>query len=123
VTGLDRCVVTTRLAPHRLFAWLSTDVLPDSRLIAFARDDDFFFGIVHSRLHDLWSRRTAGAQRREAVSGLTYTPTTCFETFPFPRTTDEQREAIATAAERLVELRGGWLNPAASPRRNSRAEP
>jgi hypothetical protein len=112
---LTRCVVTTRLSPHRLFAWLPTDVLPDSRLIAFARDDDFFFGILHSRIHDLWSRRTAGAQRREAVSGLTYTPTTCFETFPFPRPADEQREAIATAAERLVELRDGWLNPPGFP--------
>ncbi|MEI6358556.1 MAG: DNA methyltransferase, partial [Verrucomicrobiota bacterium] len=30
--GLDRCVVTTRVAPHRLFAWLSTTALPDSRL-------------------------------------------------------------------------------------------
>jgi hypothetical protein len=45
------------------------------------------------------------------VSRLTYTPTTCFETFPFPRPTDEQSEAIATAAKRLVGLRDGWLNP------------
>jgi hypothetical protein len=45
------------------------------------------------------------------VSGLTYTPTTCFETFPFPHPTDEQREAIATAAKRLAGLRDGWLNP------------
>ena len=40
-----------------------------------------------------------------------YTPTTCFETFPFPRPTDEQREAIAEAAGELDRLREGWLNP------------
>ena len=40
-----------------------------------------------------------------------YTPTTCFETFPFPRPTDEQREAIAVAARELDRLRDGWLNP------------
>ena len=40
-----------------------------------------------------------------------YTPTTCFETFPFPRPTDEQREAIAAAARELNRLREGWLNP------------
>lgn len=40
-----------------------------------------------------------------------YTPTTTFETFPFPRPSDEHRGAIVEAAERLVELRKGWLNP------------
>ena len=40
-----------------------------------------------------------------------YTPTTCFETFPFPEPTDEQREAIATAAHELNQLRENWRNP------------
>jgi hypothetical protein len=110
--GLTRYVATTRLSPHRVFVWLAPDVVPDSRVVAFARDDDYFFGVLHSRIHELWTRHTAGAQRREAVSGFTYTPTTSFETFPFPHPTDEQRGAIAAMAERLNELRAGWLNPA-----------
>ncbi len=57
-----------------------------------------------------------GTQLREVESGFRYTPTTTFETFPFPHPTDEQRDAIAAAAKRLDELREGWLNPAgASP--------
>lgn len=40
-----------------------------------------------------------------------YTPTTTFETFPFPRPSDKQREAIAEAAKRLDDLRRAWLNP------------
>ncbi|MXY45723.1 MAG: hypothetical protein F4Y44_01825 [Chloroflexi bacterium] len=52
-----------------------------------------------------------GTQLREVESGFRYTPTTCFETFPFPRPTDEQREAIAEAARELNRLREGWLNP------------
>jgi hypothetical protein len=40
-----------------------------------------------------------------------YTPTTCFETFPFPESTDERREAIAAAAVDLDRVRTGWLNP------------
>jgi hypothetical protein len=51
------------------------------------------------------------AQLREVESGFRYTPTTCFETFPFPHPTAEQREAIAAAARELVRLRDGWLNP------------
>ena len=38
-------------------------------------------------------------------------PTTCFETFPFPEPSEAQYAAIAEAAARLNELRGGWLNP------------
>jgi hypothetical protein len=42
-------------------------------------------------------------------------PTTTFETFPFPRPTDEQRDAIAAAAKRLDEQRRGWLDPPGLP--------
>ncbi len=42
---------------------------------------------------------------------LRYTPTTCFETFPFPKPTDEQRDEVAGAAKRLDDLRRNWLNP------------
>ena len=59
-----------------------------------ARDDDHTFGILHSRVHELWARGT-GTQLREVESGFRYTPTTRFETFPVPRPTAEQREAIA----------------------------
>lgn len=81
-----------------------------SQVVAIACDDDYTFGVLHSRVHELWSRGT-GTQLREVESGFRYTPTTTFETFPLPRPTDEQREAIAVTVRRLVELRDGWLNP------------
>jgi hypothetical protein len=74
------------------------------------RDDDYTFGVLQSRVHELWARGT-GTQLREVESGFRYTPTTTFETFPFPRPTDQQREKVGEAARRLVELRDGWLNP------------
>ncbi len=50
--------------------------------------------------------------RAEAAARLPlYTPTTTFETFPFPRPTDEQGEDIDAVARRLDELRRGWLDP------------
>ena len=56
-----------------------------------------------------------GTQLREKESGFRYTPTTCFETFPFPEPSDTQREAIAEAAKELNKLREGWLNPPGLP--------
>jgi type II restriction/modification system DNA methylase subunit YeeA len=108
--NLSRYLATPRLTKHRLFVWLDAEVLPDSQIIVFARDDDYTFGVLHSRVHEAWARGT-GTQLREVESGFRYTPTTCFETFPFPRPTDQQREAIAAATRELVRLRDGWLNP------------
>jgi hypothetical protein len=110
LAGLGRFVATPRLTKHRLFVWLDAAVLPDSQVIAVARDDDYTFGVLHSRVHEAWARGT-GTRLREVESGFRYTPPTCFETFPFPRPTDEQRESIGETARRLVELRNGWLNP------------
>jgi hypothetical protein len=104
---LARFAATPRLAKHRLFAWISRETLPDSQVIVIARDDDYTFGVLHSRVHELWALAT-GTQLETRPR---YTPTTCFETFPFPRPTDEQCEAIAAAARELVRLRDGWLDP------------
>ena len=110
VRPLTRFIVTPRVSKHRVFVWVIPETLPDSAVVAIARDDDYTFGVLHSRFHEVWARAMA-TRLREVESGFRYTPTTCFETFPFPEPTDAQREAIAEAARKLDELRQGWLNP------------
>jgi len=107
LAGLPRFAATVRHSKHRMWAWLTPETLPDSALVVIARDDDYTFGVLHSRPHELW----ALALGTQLETRPRYTPTTCFETFPFPRPTDQQREAIAAAARELVRLRDGWLNP------------
>ncbi len=101
---LDRYIATPKVAKHRFFVWLKGDMLPSNLVIAIASDDDYTFGVLSSSIHELWARQV-GSQLREADSGGTYTPTTCFEMFPFPQPTGEQREAIALAAAELNRLR------------------
>ncbi|MFN8615682.1 MAG: type IIL restriction-modification enzyme MmeI [Dehalococcoidia bacterium] len=114
-----RGLVTPNLTKYRFFVWLTAEVLPDHQLIVFARDDDYFFGVLQSHAHEVWARAT-GTQLREAESGFRYTPTTCFETFPLPwapgkEPTDDLRYlAIADAARELNEFRETWLNPPAN---------
>ena len=79
---LERFIVTPAVAKHRLFAWLNAPTMPDHQLYAFARDDDYFFGVLHSRLHEIWALR-AGTWLGKG-NDPRYTPTTTFETFPFP---------------------------------------
>ena len=107
VNSLSRFIVTPRVSKHRVFAWVVPETLPDSAVVAIARDDDYTFGVLHSRFHELW----ALAMGTQLESRPRYTPTTCFETFPFPEPDEAQRAAIAAAAGRLNQLREGWLNP------------
>jgi type II restriction/modification system DNA methylase subunit YeeA len=104
---LDRFIVTPCISKHRLFAWVPKGTLPDHALIAVALDDESMFGILQSRLHNLWALRL-GTQLETRPR---YTPTTTFETFPFPQTDQGHRDAISEAARRLDDLRNGWLDP------------
>ena len=105
---LPRYLATPTVSKHRVFVWMEPRVLPDHQLIVFARSDDYFFGVLHSQIHEVWAR-TQGTQLREKESGARYTPTTSFETFPFPKPTSEQEKAIADAARKLDEARKNWL--------------
>jgi type II restriction/modification system DNA methylase subunit YeeA len=117
IQGLRRYIATITTGKHRLFVWLDPSILPDHQLYVFARDDDYFFGVLHSRVHEIWARQT-GTQLREVESGFRYTPTSTFERFPLPwppghePNDDPRLEAIAAAARELVRLRDNWLNPA-----------
>jgi type II restriction/modification system DNA methylase subunit YeeA len=97
-----------------------TTVCPDHQLIIVARDDDITTGILQSRFHDAWS---IGLCTWLGVGNdPRYTPSTTFETFPFPNgltpnilpaeyADDPRAIAIAKAARRLNDLREAWLNP------------
>jgi type II restriction/modification system DNA methylase subunit YeeA len=112
---LQRVLVTPQVAKHRVFAWLDSRILPDVQLYTIARSNDTTFGILHSRFHELWALRL-GTSLGDANTPR-YTPTTTFETFPFPAgilthpDQDSCFPAIANAARHLNELRENWLNP------------
>jgi type II restriction/modification system DNA methylase subunit YeeA len=116
IDPLERYIATPRVSKHRLFVWQEPRVLCNDGTIVLARDDDYFFGMLQSRLHEVWAR-AQGTQLREAESGFRYTPTSTFETFPFPWAPGKEAQdnplvqAIAQSANELVTKRDAWLNP------------
>jgi hypothetical protein len=104
------------VSKYRIFVWLDTKVISENLITVIAREDDYFFGVLHSKVHELWSR-AMGTQLREVESGFRYTATSTFETFPFPwvpstKPKDDMRlQAIERAAQELVRKRDAWLNP------------
>ncbi len=120
IGGAARYLATPLVSKHRVFVWLDAAICPGNLINALAREDDTTFGILHSRFHELWSLRMGtwlgvGNDPR-------YTPSTTFETFPFPEgltpnipaadyADDPRAVAIAEAAAELNRLREAWLNP------------
>jgi hypothetical protein len=103
----QRFIITARVSKHRLFVRQQFPSNPDCQLIVFARSDDYFFGVLHSRIHEVWALRMG----TRLETRPRYTPTTCFETFPLPEAKDEVDVEIAAAAKDLHEKRKNWLNP------------
>ena len=116
LNGLERQLAIKRVSKHQMFGWFPTEYLADDGVYVFARDDDYFLGVLSSSVHELWSRRK-GSQRREAESGFRYTASTTFETFPLPwppGSEDAGHPAygrVAAAAKSLVAKRDAWLDP------------
>ncbi|OIQ70739.1 hypothetical protein GALL_476470 [mine drainage metagenome] len=113
LAGLPRYIATPRVAKYRNFVWQHPTVLTDSAGVAITRADDTTFGILHSRFHELWSLRMCtwlgvGNDPR-------YTPTTCFETFPFPA----GLTPADTAHQRTETLSDGAVIPADLYKQNS----
>lgn len=117
---MRRYIATSQVSKHRFFVWLDATVQPHQTVIAIARDDDTTFGLLQSHIHEIWSLRLGtwlgvGNDPR-------YTPSTTFETFPFPAgltpnisandyARDPRAIRIAAAAKALNEHREAWLNP------------
>ncbi len=107
VKHLDKYIATPRVSKHRIFVFLQAGIIPDGAIVVIASDDDCDFGVLHSRIHEVWAL-SLGTQLE---SRPRYSHTATFETFPFPRPTEAQREVIAAAAAELNRLREVWLNP------------
>jgi len=99
---LPRTAIATRTGKRLFLTWQAPDTLPSDANVVFAFDDDYSMGILLSKTHDAW----AWAQSSTLETRLRYTPTTVFETFPWPDpVTDDQRQAVATAASALYARR------------------
>jgi len=115
ISNLPRFIATPRVSKHRIFAWLDRVIMPDCQIVVIARADNATFGVLHSRFHELWALGLCTWLGKG--NDPRYTPTTTFETFPFPEGVltgpdpDARFPAIAEAAKHLNKLRENWLNP------------
>ncbi len=102
VKELTRYAAVGAHGKRMLIAWQKPWTLASNANMVFALDDDYSMGILLSQAHDAW----AWAQSSTLETRLRYTPTTVFETFPWPEPVSaEHRAAVAAASAALYERR------------------
>ena len=97
LAGLSRYIATVETAKHRVFLFLDNDVVPDNKLIAIALNDSYWLGLLSSMVHVSWAL-TCGSQLGPTP---VYPKSICFDPFPFPDSTPEQKQKIRELGDRL----------------------
>ncbi|EAQ68799.1 hypothetical protein RS9917_00527 [Synechococcus sp. RS9917] len=80
IAGCERVLVIPCISNTLAFASLHPSVVFSHKLIVFPLREASALALVQSRIHEFWARSFASSMKDD----LNYSPTDCFETFPFP---------------------------------------
>jgi hypothetical protein len=101
ISLLTRYAVAGAHGKRLLISWQEPSTLPSNADAVFCFDDDHSMGVLLSRIHDTW----AWARASTLETRLRYTPSSVFETFPWPEPNAGQKDAISLAARDLFGRR------------------
>lgn len=99
LAGLNRYIATVRTSKHRVFIFLDSSILPDYNLVNIALEDAYFLGVLSSHLHITWA--IAAGSWMGVGNDSIYTNTRCFDPFPFPDASSDQKARIRELGEAL----------------------
>ena len=80
IAGLDRVLVISQISKHLAFEFYATDFTFSQNCIVFAASRFASFCALQSQVHVVWARHLGSSFEDRPI----YTPTDCFEAFPFP---------------------------------------
>jgi hypothetical protein len=92
IAHCDRVLVTSRVSQTAAFTFLPSKIVYSEQLVVFPLETYSEFAILQSRIHEHWARFFGSSMKDD----LRYTPSDCFQTFPFPKNweTDPTLEEI-----------------------------
>ena len=94
IAGMERVLVRSRIANIHSMAWVPGDWVYNEKIVVFAGCP---FSLMQSNVHEAWARAFSSTLRND----MQYTPSDCFETFPFPK----QLAELDFICERYLEHR------------------
>ena len=101
IAKLERVLVHTAHTKTHAFTFAPADQVFSHALVVFAYDENAYYAILQSSLHEYWAWEYASTMKTDRR----YTPSSCYETFPFPRPTEEQTAALENIGEHYHEHR------------------
>lgn len=108
--GVDRYIATIRVATAArptIFTFVDPSIRPGDSLTVFSLDDDYSFGVLQSSLHRAWFLERCSSFKADPR----YTPTTVWNSFPWPQNPEGVAVArVAEAAGEVLELRETLLS-------------
>jgi len=81
VRDMPKIIALSRVGQQGAIAFLPTGQVFAESMVLFAFEEYSRFSILQCRIHDLWARFFASSMKDD----MRYTPSDCFETFPFPK--------------------------------------
>ncbi len=91
IAPLRRMLVRAEVSQMHMVSFVPKDSIYSHMLVIFAFDDDYHFALLQSNVHEAWLRKQASSLRTD----IRYTPTDCFDTFPFPLESSAQSKMCA----------------------------
>ncbi|HEY2510255.1 MAG TPA: type IIL restriction-modification enzyme MmeI, partial [Polyangiaceae bacterium] len=76
-----RALAISQVTAHLAFSFIDAGVVVSHTTVAVLIESFSGFAVLQSRVHETWARLLSSSMRTD----LRYTPSDCFETFPFPR--------------------------------------
>ena len=101
IDGLPRFIAGTATSKRVYFVWCESHWRPSNSTNIFALSEDFAMGVLSSTIHIDWGIARSSTMRTDPR----YTPSSAFDTFPWPRATNDQREQISAFARELLAMR------------------
>lgn len=94
-SSVDRVLFHANIGPHLAFSLVSANVIVGAPHNVIVMPGRAPFTILQSRVHEVWTRFFASSLEDR----LRYSPSDCFETFPFPSLDDPVLHDLAEAYE------------------------
>jgi hypothetical protein len=104
IVGLDRVIVISSVGQHGSFALVPARMVFSHSLIVFPFSSYSAFCSLQARPHEIWARFFGSSMKDD----LRYTPSDCFETFPFPEGW-ESRPSLEAAGKAYYEFRAALM--------------
>lgn len=93
--SLPRAIVQTRHTKYLCPQFVPTGAVFSESTVVFPSNDHWLYAVLNSSIHECWARENSGS----IGTGLRYTHTDCFYTYPLP--VPEQRASLGVAGKEL----------------------